>query len=226
MAQNLHQSSPGPVTLDVIGLELNAEDRRRILHPLTGGVILFGRNFHDKAQLSALCASIREVKPDALICVDQEGGRVQRCKTDGFTPLPAMAMLGLAWHQSVRAGESLTGLSALSATSMAWATGYVMASELRACGVDLSFAPVLDLNHAESCVIGDRAFDRDPRVVSLLAQSIMHGMRDAGMPTVASTFRVTALCVPIHTWICPLTAGLWRTSPLTTCSPTVFCRAV
>ena len=177
-----------PVLLDVHGLELGKIDRVRLTHPLTGGVILFGRNFHDKAQLSALCASIREVKPDALICVDQEGGRVQRCKTDGFTPLPAMAMLGLAWHQSVRAGESLTGLSALSATSMAWATGYVMASELRACGVDLSFAPVLDLNHAESCVIGDRAFDRDPRVVSLLAQSIMHGMRDAGMANCGKHF--------------------------------------
>ena len=177
-----------PVLLDIHGLELTKVDRARLSHVLTGGVILFARNFANKAQLSDLCASIRALRPDALICIDQEGGRVQRCKTDGFTVLPAMAQLGKAWHQSQAPSETLGGLATLRASAMAWAAGYVMASELRACGVDLSFAPVLDLNHGESGVIGDRAFDRDPRVVSMLAQSVMHGMRDAGMANCGKHF--------------------------------------
>ena len=195
-AQQAHQAHQAhdlgvqhaPVLLDIQGLELTKVDRSRLQHVLTGGVILFGRNYLNKAQLSDLCASIREVRADALICIDQEGGRVQRCKTDGFTVLPAMAQLGLAWHQPTSPSERLAGLAALRASSMAWATGYVMASELRACGVDMSFAPVLDLNHGESTVIGDRAFDRDPRVVSMLAQSVMHGMRDAGMANCGKHF--------------------------------------
>ena len=80
---------PGPITLDVVGQELNAEDRRRILHPLTGGVILFGRNFKDRKQLTKLTADIKKLRLDVLISIDHEGGRVQRCRTDGFTHLPA-----------------------------------------------------------------------------------------------------------------------------------------
>jgi len=86
--------NPGPITLDVVGLELNAEDRRRISHPLTGGVILFGRNFANRQQLTKLTAAIKKLRPDALISIDHEGGRVQRAKTDGFTHLPAMRKLG------------------------------------------------------------------------------------------------------------------------------------
>jgi beta-N-acetylhexosaminidase len=183
-----HGLQHAPVLLDIDGLHLSKIDRSRLSHVLTGGVILFARNYQSKEQLSALCASIREIKPDALICVDQEGGRVQRCKTDGFTPLPSMAALGSAWYQAPQVGDTWSGLSTLRATSMAWAVGYVMASELRSCGVDLSFAPVLDLNHGGSTVIGDRSFDRDPRVVSLLAQSVMHGMRDAGMANCGKHF--------------------------------------
>ncbi|OYW78827.1 MAG: beta-N-acetylhexosaminidase, partial [Polynucleobacter sp. 32-46-5] len=86
--------NPGPITLDVVGLELNADDRRRILHPLTGGVILFGRNFANRKQLSKLTSEIKKLRPDVLISIDHEGGRVQRCRTDGFTHLPAMRKLG------------------------------------------------------------------------------------------------------------------------------------
>ena len=101
--------APGPVTLDVVGLELNAEDRRRILHPLTGGVILFGRNFANRQQLIKLTAAIKKLRPDVLISIDHEGGRVQRARTDGFTHLPAMRKLGELWsakNKSTHAAES------------------------------------------------------------------------------------------------------------------------
>jgi len=101
--------NPGPVTLDVVGLELNAEDRRRILDPLTGGVILFGRNFANRKQLTKLTADIKKLRPDVLISIDHEGGRVQRCRTEGFTHLPAMRKLGDLWtvkNSSSHAAES------------------------------------------------------------------------------------------------------------------------
>jgi beta-N-acetylhexosaminidase len=167
-----------PVVLDIAGTTLNAEDRRRLKHPLTGGLILFARNWQDRRQLTELTAEIKSLRPDILICVDHEGGRVQRFKTDGFTHLPAMRALGERWMRDTK-GASGTG--ALAAMNAAVATGYVLGAELRACGVDLSFAPVLDLDHGGSTVIGDRAFHRDPRVVAALAQSVMHGLRRAGM---------------------------------------------
>ena len=160
----------GPVMLDVVGIELNDDDIRRIRHPLTGGVILFARNYRDRAQLTALTAAIHEVRPGLPIAVDHEGGRVQRFKTDGFTHLPAMRKLGELWDRDV-----------LAATKVATDVGYVLAAELRACGVDLSFTPVLDLDYGESGVIGDRAFHRDARVVALLAKSLNHGLALAGM---------------------------------------------
>lgn len=160
----------GPVMLDVVGIELNDDDIRRIRHPLTGGVILFARNYRDRAQLTALTAAIHDVRPGLPIAVDHEGGRVQRFKTDGFTHLPAMRKLGELWDRDV-----------LAATKAATDVGYVLAAELRACGVDLSFTPVLDLDYGESGVIGDRAFHRDPRVVTLLAKSLNHGLALAGM---------------------------------------------
>ncbi len=159
-----------PVVLDIAGLSLTAADKRRLRHPLTGGLIVFARNWADRAQLVALTAEIKAIRPDVLICVDHEGGRVQRFRTDGFTTLPAMRPLGELWMRDP-----------LTATDSATALGYVLAAELRACGVDLSFAPVLDLDHGGSSVIGDRAFHRDARVATVLAKSVSHGMLLAGM---------------------------------------------
>jgi len=159
-----------PVVLDVAGTRLTDADRRRLAHPLAGGVILFARNWVDRAQLTTLCAEIKSVRADLLICVDHEGGRVQRFRSDGFTALPAMRTLGELWMKD-----------ALAATDAASALGHVLAAELRACGVDFSFAPVLDLDHGGSSVIGDRAFHRDARVATLLAKSVAHGMLRAGM---------------------------------------------
>lgn len=167
----------GPVMLDVVGTVLNDEDRRRLRHPLTGGVILFARNFKSRRQLMELTAAIKAERSTLLIAVDHEGGRVQRFKTHGFTPLPPMRLLGQLWDQDV-----------LQATKAATAVGYVLAAELRACGVDLSFTPVLDLDYGESSVIGDRAFHRDPRVVALLAKSLNHGLALAGMANCGKHF--------------------------------------
>ena len=166
-----------PLILDIAGLTLTKKDRLRLAHPLVGGIILFERNWQDRQQLKALCRSIKKVRPDLLICVDHEGGRVQRFRTDGFTHLPPMRALGEQWLRNP-----------LEATNAATACGYVLASELRACGVDFSFTPVLDLDYGESSVIGDRAFARDPRVVTLLAKSLMHGLRLAGMASCGKHF--------------------------------------
>jgi beta-N-acetylhexosaminidase len=183
--------NPGPVTLDVIGHGLNAEDRRRILHPLTGGVILFGRNFANRKQLTKLTAEIKKLRPDVLISIDHEGGRVQRAKTDGFTHLPAMRKLGELWgskNKSTHAAES-----AALAMAAASACGYVLAAELRACGVDFSFTPVLDLDFGRSGVIGDRSFSRDPQIVFALAKSLNEGLRMADMANCGKHF-------PGHGW--------------------------
>jgi beta-N-acetylhexosaminidase len=167
-----------PLIIDIEGFELNAVDKHRLLNPLTGGIILFGRNWQSRTQLTALCADIKAVRKDLLICVDHEGGRVQRYRTDGFTHLPAMRRLGEMWAQD---GKGPVGGGVLKACQTATAVGYLLAAELRACGVDFSFTPVLDLEYGESSVIGDRAFSRDARNVSLLAKSLMHGLQRAGM---------------------------------------------
>ena len=174
-----------PLIIDIEGASLSKLDRQRLRHPLVGGLILFARNWQDRAQLSALCHSIKKVRADLLICVDHEGGRVQRFKTDGFTHLPPMRALGELWLQDGQGGE---GSGAMRATNAATACGYVLGAELRACGVDLSFTPVLDLDHGASSVIGDRAFGRDPRVVSLLAKSLMHGLLQSGMANCGKHF--------------------------------------
>lgn len=173
-----------PLVLDIAGLELTEADRRRLSHPLTGGMILFGRNWQGREQLTQLCAQMKELRPDLLICVDHEGGRVQRFRTDGFTHLPAMRAFGELWMND---GAGV-GSGAMAATNAATAAGYVLASELRACGVDFSFTPVLDLDWAESGIIGDRAFHRDPRVTALLAKSLMHGLLQAGMSNCGKHF--------------------------------------
>ena len=167
----------GPVMLDVVGKSLSDDDLRRLHHPLTGGVILFARNYESRAQVTALCAAIHHARPGMLIAVDHEGGRVQRFRSDGFTRLPAMRALGQLWDRDV-----------LQSCKVATALGYVLAAELRACGVDLSFTPVLDLDYGPSEVIGDRAFHRDPRVVTMLAKSIHHGLLQAGMANCGKHF--------------------------------------
>ncbi len=167
----------GPVMLDVAGQTLTDDDRKRLTHPLTGGVILFARNFQSPAQLMALTAEIHALRtPPLLIAVDHEGGRVQRFR-EGFTAIPAMRALGAAYEKN-----------AATAKQAAQDTGYVLASELRAHGVDLTFAPVLDVDFKRSSVIGDRAFHSDPEIIAPLAQALVHGFNLGGMSSVGKHF--------------------------------------
>ena len=192
-----------PLIIDIAGTSLTDTDRRRLAHPLTGGVILFARNWQDRAQLLELTAAMKAVRPDLLICVDHEGGRVQRFRSDGFTHLAPMRALGEIWRQDGKKAKKgkkgqkaqsaptrkvRLGEGALRATNAATAAGYVLASELRACGVDFSFTPVLDLDWGGSGVIGDRAFDRDPRIATLLAKSLAQGLLQAGMANCGKHF--------------------------------------
>lgn len=172
MSEVITPSIPrGPLVVDVEGTVMTAAEEARLRHPLVGGVILFSRNFSSRKQLVALTTRIRALRsPSLLIAVDHEGGRVQRFRTDGFTSLPSMRVLGTAWHKDP-----------LQAMRMATDVGYVLGAELRACGVDLSFTPVLDLDFGVSSVIGDRAFDGDPRVVAMLARALSQGLAQAGM---------------------------------------------
>jgi beta-N-acetylhexosaminidase len=167
----------GPLMVDVAGLELTPEDREVLRHPLVGSVILFTRNYADSAQLARLVADIHSVRTPALIvAVDQEGGRVQRFRP-GFCLLPSPRRIGHEFDVDARAGIAL-------ARSMGW----LMASELRVHGVDLSFAPCVDLDYGVSEVIGDRAFHSRPEAVAQLALAYMAGMKDAGMAATAKHF--------------------------------------
>ncbi|TXH12546.1 MAG: beta-N-acetylhexosaminidase [Gammaproteobacteria bacterium] len=169
--------------IDIAGLQLEALDRERLGHPLVGGVILFARNYASRDQLRQLTSEIHALRcPRLLIAVDHEGGRVQRCR-DGFTRLPAMRRLGDLWRHDPE-----------NACAAAFAIGYVLAAELRCCGVDLSFTPVLDLDWGHSGVIGDRAFHRDPAVVVALAAQLVAGLRRAGMAACGKHF-------PGHGWV-------------------------
>jgi beta-N-acetylhexosaminidase len=164
--------------IDVAGTALTAEERERLCDPRVGGVIFFARNYTDSEQLRALAAEIRALRsPSLVIAVDHEGGRVQRFRGDGFTRLPAMRTIGALWES-----DHVEALAA------ARTTGFVLAAELVAHGVDLSFAPVLDLDYACSRAIGNRAFHRDPAVVAALAQSLVAGMAEAGMGAVGKHF--------------------------------------
>jgi beta-N-acetylhexosaminidase len=177
-----HELMPGPLVVDISGPSLSEHEKHRLRHPLVGGVILFSRNFQSREQAASLCREIRSLrKPELLICVDHEGGRVQRFR-DGFTAIPAMGSLGLLWDKDP-----------LAACGEATRLGRLIGSELRAVGIDLSFTPVLDLDHGRSAVIGDRAFHRDPRVVTLLARSLNHGLLLAGMANCGKHF-------PGHGW--------------------------
>ncbi len=167
----------GPVFLGVEGPRLSADDRERLGHPLTGGVILFTRNFESSPQLKALTAEIHALRtPQLLVAVDHEGGRVQRFR-DGFTAIPPMRTLGELWERDV-AG----------AAREAARLGRVLAGELRAHGIDFSFTPVLDLDHGASAVIGDRAFHRNPNAVAHLAAALLDGLRAGGMAGVGKHF--------------------------------------
>lgn len=169
---------PGPVVVDVEGHTLTEHERDRLRHPLVGGVILFARNFSDRAQLAGLCRDIHAARQKPLlIAVDHEGGRVQRFRSDGFTAIPSMRSLGQLWdihpHQAIRTASD---------------AAFVMASELRACGVDLSFTPVLDLDYGVSRVIGDRAFHAQADVVTALARGLIQGLAFAGMAACGKHF--------------------------------------
>lgn len=163
--------------LDISGPDLTAPDRERLRHPLAGGVILFSRNYASPEQLQRLTAEIHALRtPPLIIAVDHEGGRVQRFR-EGFTAIPAMRELGRAWDASPQHAKLL-----------AHAVGFVLAAELRAHGVDLSFAPVLDVDHGNSSVIGDRAFHSDTQIVAELARVLMQAFREAGMAAVGKHF--------------------------------------
>jgi len=163
--------------LDIKGDELSLEDIEILKHPLVGGVILFTRNYSSPGQLQALVDSIHAQRsPNLLIAVDHEGGRVQRFR-EGFTSLPAAAHFGEVYdHDSVRGRH------------LAHVAGWLMAVELRVFNIDFSFAPVLDVNHGISTVIGDRAFHKDPSVVVELAHAYIEGMQEAGMAATGKHF--------------------------------------
>ena len=167
---------PGPVMLGLTGIELSTEEPELLCHPQVGGVILFSRNYQSPEQVAALTAAVNAIRPELLIAVDHEGGRVQRFRA-GFTALPAMRQLGRCYDRDT--AQALT---------QAEACGWLLASELRAVGVDFSFAPVLDLDYDRCPAIGDRALHHDPQVVSELALALQTGMREAGMATVGKHF--------------------------------------
>lgn len=167
----------GPLMVDIAGTALTAEDREVLRHPLVGGVILFTRNFASIEQLEALLREVRALRsPALLIAVDHEGGRVQRFRTE-FTSLPAMRLIGHHYDQNAAAGRAL-----------ARHCGWLMAAELLSVGIDLSFAPLVDLDYGVSTVIGDRAFHRRAEAVAELSLAFMLGMREAGMAATAKHF--------------------------------------
>ena len=162
---------------DVVGPVLTEEDRERLCHPAAGAVILFSRNYENPLQLSALVDDIQRLRDPALpVCVDHEGGRVQRFR-EGFSAIPPMRQLGRLWDR-----DKETSLQ------VSRAAAYVIAAELGAHGIDFSFAPVLDLDYGGSSVIGDRALHFDPNAVGALAAAIVQGFADAGMASVGKHF--------------------------------------
>lgn len=169
--------SLGPIMLDVRGLTLEADEIEMLQHPYVGGVILFTRNYESPEQVETLVKAIHAVRePALLVAVDHEGGRVQRFRK-GFTHLPACRKLGEIYEQDDKRGLELTETA-----------GWLMAAELRAVGIDFSFAPVLDLYKGISEVIGDRAFHRNPDKAAVLARHYIHGMNAAGMQATGKHF--------------------------------------
>lgn len=169
--------SLGPLMIDVAGLTLTAEEKEILRHPLVGGIILFSRNFESPEQVAALISEIHALRePRLLVAVDQEGGRVQRFK-EGFTRLPPMRIFGELYDKDHKKAKALTHTC-----------GWLMASEMRAIGIDISFAPVLDLDAGISEIIGDRAFHSKPHLVAELAHEFMLGMGEAGMAATGKHF--------------------------------------
>jgi len=172
----------GPLFIDIEGVELTAEDREILQHPMVGGVIYFSRNFESREQIIHLTSSIKALRqPELLIAVDQEGGRVQRFRRD-FTVLPSANTIGAAFNEHPEDG-----------LDYAYQHGWLMAAELRTVGIDFSFAPVLDLDYGRNSAIGDRAFHHDPEVVSRIAREYIKGMNAAGMLATGKHF-------PGHGW--------------------------
>lgn len=168
----------GAIMADVVAHTLTDDDKQRLLDPAVGGVILFRRNFQNVAQLKKLCHDIKSLRsPELIIAVDHEGGRVQRF-IDGFTRLPAMQVLGEMWDSD---GADI-------AQTAAEQIGWVLATELAACGVDLSFAPVLDLDWGQSSVIGNRSFHKQPEIVIALALALQRGLNRGGMKSCGKHF--------------------------------------
>lgn len=167
----------GPLVVDIGGPTLTDAEAKMLQHPLVGMVILFTRNFENIDQLQKLTHEIHSLRnPPLLISVDHEGGRIQRFR-EGFTQIPSMHSLGLLYEEDPLRARALTA-----------ACGLVMASELRACGVDLTFAPCLDLDYGASKVIGTRAFHRNPKIVSILSGALIAGMAQAGMANCGKHF--------------------------------------
>jgi beta-N-acetylhexosaminidase len=166
----------GPILIGIDGEELDAESRALLGHADVGGVVLFSRNYRDRKQLQSLISDIRKLRqPRLLVCIDQEGGRVQRLRTE-FTSLPALGVLGQLYAEDP-----------VKAADMAYRHGRVMATEMLEIGIDMSFAPVLDLDRG-SRVIGDRAFASDPQTVCELGRAYLAGMHDAGMRATGKHF--------------------------------------
>jgi len=174
--------TPGPVFTGIRGLELLPEERELLHHPQIGGVVLFSRNYLDPEQVAHLAAEIRETRDALIIAVDQEGGRVQRFDS-GFTDLPPLVTLGKLYDQDSALASRITE-----------DCGWLMARELHGVGVDLSFAPVVDLDLGRNSVIADRAFHHDPEVVAQLAAAWRRGVHEAGMSIVIKHF-------PGHGWV-------------------------
>ena len=180
----------GPLIIDVQGFALTSREREMLSHPWVGGVIYFTRNFESKTQIRELSREIHSIRREVgraplLICIDHEGGRVQRFR-DGFTEIPAMSTLGQLWdsHQPDAQAKAIDRAKELGAT---------LARELLQVGIDFSFTPVLDLNWGRSDIIGERAFHSDPEVVAHLARALMQGLASSGMKSCGKHF-------PGHGW--------------------------
>ncbi len=172
----------GALMLDLVGTQMTDEERELLQQPEVGGLILFSRNYENPHQLSRLMRSIRDIRSDLIVAVDQEGGRVQRFR-EGFTTLPPMATLGKQYQTNPT-----------EARSTAKELGWLMATELRAFDIDISFAPVLDIDWQQSSVIGDRAFASNPEALTELSSAFMQGMHEAGMAATGKHF-------PGHGWV-------------------------